>query len=153
MSYHMGINMGHDRSVAVVENGAIIVAIEQERLDRIKHSVGFLLQSPDAMGQIQVPGESMAYCLDYLGLPLGEMSTITANMPGEDLAPKIIRDKFSADLASRVKIVPSHHLAHAYSAFWPSGFEEALVLVVDASGSTTAGTDGRKTESYMSVVI
>ena len=89
MSYHMGINMGHDRSVAVVENGAIIVAIEQERLDRIKHSVGFMLQSPDAMGQIQVPGEGITYCLDYLGLPLGCMSTITANMPGEDLAPKI----------------------------------------------------------------
>ena len=148
MSYHMGINMGHDRSVAVVENGAIIVAIEQERLDRIKHSVGFMLQSPDAMGQIQVPGESIAYCLDYLGLPLGEMSTITANMPGEDLAPKIIRGKFSADLASRVRTVPSHHLAHAYSVFWPCGFEEALVLVVDASGSTTAGPDGRRTESY-----
>ena len=144
----MGINMGHDRSVAVVENGAVVAAIEQERLDRIKHSVGFMLQSPDAMGQIQVPGESIAYCLDYLGLPLGEMSTITANMPGEDLAPKIIRGKFSADLASRVRTVPSHHLAHAYSAFWPSGFEEALVLVVDASGSTTAGTDGRQTESY-----
>ena len=148
MSYHMGINMGHDRSVAVVENGAVVAAIEQERLDRIKHSVGFMLQSPDAMGQIQVPGESIAYCLDYLGLPLGEMSTITANMPGEDLAPKIIRGKFSADLASQVRTVPSHHLAHAYSAFWPSGFEEALVLVVDASGSTTAGTDGRQTESY-----
>ena len=61
----MGINMGHDRSVAVVKDGEIVVAIEQERLDRIKHSVGFMLQAPDALGQIQVPGESIAYCLDY----------------------------------------------------------------------------------------
>ena len=97
----MGINMGHDRSVAVVENGTVVAAIEQERLDRIKHSVGFMLQSPDAMGQIQVPGESIAYCLDYLGLPLGEMSTITANMPGEDLAPKIIRVSFLLILLPR----------------------------------------------------
>jgi carbamoyltransferase len=81
-SHHLGINMGHDRSVAVVKDGEIVVAIEQERLDRIKHSVGFMLQAPDAMGQIQVPGESIAYCLDHLGLPLGEMATITANMPG-----------------------------------------------------------------------
>ena len=146
--YHMGINMGHDRSVSIVQDGQVIVAIEQERLDRIKHSVGFMLQSPDAMGQIQVPGESMAYCLDYLGLPLGKMATITANMPGIDLAPQIIRSKFSADLAAHVRTVPSHHLAHAYSAFWPSGFQEALVLVVDASGSTSAGPGGRRTESY-----
>ena len=34
--YHLGINMGHDRSVAVVQDGKVIVAIEQERLDRIK---------------------------------------------------------------------------------------------------------------------
>ena len=42
---HMGINMGHDRSVAVVQDGQVKVAIEQERLDRIKHSVGFMYQA------------------------------------------------------------------------------------------------------------
>ncbi|MEE2887512.1 MAG: carbamoyltransferase C-terminal domain-containing protein [Planctomycetota bacterium] len=147
-SYHLGINMGHDRSVAVVKDGEIVVAIEQERLDRIKHSVGFMLQAPDAMGQIQVPGESIAYCLDYLGLPLSEMSTITPNMPGVDMAPDILRGKFSQDVAAQVRTIPSHHLAHAYSVFWPSGFEEALVLVVDASGTTLSGPDGRRTESY-----
>jgi len=146
--YHLGINMGHDRSVAVVKDGEIVVAIEQERLDRIKHSVGFMLQAPEAMGQIQVPGESIAYCLDHLGLPLGEMATITANMPGVDMAPEILRGKFSKDVADHVKAIPSHHLAHAYSAFWPSGFDEALVLVVDASGTTSLGPNGRRTESY-----
>jgi carbamoyltransferase len=140
--------MGHDRSVAVVQDGKVIVAIEQERLDRIKHSVGFMLQSPDAMGQIQVPGESITYCLDYLGLKLGDVATITPNMPGVDLAPQILCGKFSRDLKSKVRMVPSHHLAHAYSAYWPSGFDESLVLVVDASGTTTKGQDGRLTESY-----
>jgi carbamoyltransferase len=146
--YHMGINMGHDRSVAVVKDGEIVVAIEQERLDRIKHSVGFMLQAPDALGQIQVPGESIAYCLDYLNVPLVEMASITANMPGIDKAPEILQGKFSKDVASQVRAVPGHHLAHAYSAFWPSGFDEAVVLVADASGSTTATGDGRFTESY-----
>ena len=41
--YHLGINMGHARSAAVVRDGEIVVAIEQERLDRKKHSIGFLL--------------------------------------------------------------------------------------------------------------
>ena len=146
--FHMGINMGHDRSVAVVENGKIIIAIEQERLDRIKHSVGFMLQAPHDMELVQVPGESIAYCLDHFGIPLSAMATITANMPGEDLAPQIMRGKFSAELADRLRTIPSHHLAHAYSAFWPSGFDEALVLVVDASGSITENREGRRTESY-----
>lgn len=146
--FHLGINMGHDRAVAVVQNGKIVVAIEQERLDRIKHSVGFMLQAPDAMGQIQVPGESIRYCLDTLGLPLDAMTTITANMPGADFAPQIMRGKFSADIAQKVCQVSSHHLAHAYSAFWPSGFDEAVVLVADASGSSILGADGRLTESY-----
>ncbi|MCH2201260.1 MAG: methyltransferase [Fuerstiella sp.] len=147
-NFHLGINMGHDRSAAVVQDGRVVVAIEQERLDRVKHSVGFMLQSPDQMGQIQVPGESIAYCLNYLELPLSAMSTITANMPGVDMAPQIMRNKFSDELASHVRQIPSHHLAHAYSAFWPSGFEEALVLVVDASGATISDKHGRHTESY-----
>ena len=145
---HMGINMGHDRSVAVVQDGQVKVAIEQERLDRIKHSVGFMYQAPGEMRHIQVPGECIRYCLDMLDVPLSEISSITANMPGIDYAPDIMRGKFSKDIADRVQIIPSHHLAHAYTAYWPSGFDEALVLVADASGSTVTEATGWQTESY-----
>jgi carbamoyltransferase len=145
---HMGINMGHDRSVAVVEDGEVRLAIEQERLDRIKHSVGFMYQSPGDVRHIQVPGECIRYCLDTLGVALSEIATITANMPGIDHAPDILRAKFSREIAGQVRVVPSHHLAHAYSAYWPSGFEDALILVVDASGRTYADPQGWETESY-----
>ena len=144
----MGINLGHDRSVAVVSDGKLLVSIEQERLDRIKHSVGFMYQSPGEMRHIQVPGECIRYCLDMLDVPLAAIETITANMPGIDFAPDIMRGKFSRDIAGKVQTVPGHHLAHAYSAYWPSGFEEALVLSVDASGLTTREGPGWKTESY-----
>ncbi|MDP7106545.1 MAG: carbamoyltransferase N-terminal domain-containing protein, partial [Roseibacillus sp.] len=83
-----------------------------------------------------------------LDVPLAEMETITANMPGIDFAPDIMRGKFSRDIADKVQTIPSHHLAHAYSAYWPSGFEEALVLSVDASGLTAREDTGWKTESY-----
>ena len=62
--------------------------------------------------------------------------------------PDIMRGKFSKDIADRVQIIPSHHLAHAYTAYWPSGFDEALVLVADASGSTVTEATGWQTESY-----
>ena len=146
--YHMGINLGHDRSVSVVSDGKLLVSIEQERLDRIKHSVGFMYQSPGEMRHIQVPGECIRYCLDMLDVPLAAMDTITANMPGIDFSPEIMRGKFSRDIACKVQTVPGHHLAHAYSAYWPSGFEESLVLSVDASGLTSRKGPGWETESY-----
>ena len=147
--YHISINLGHDRSVAVVQDGEIRVAIEQERLDRIKHSVGFMVQSPTQMKHIQVPGECIRYCLDALGLTLSDIETITANMPGRDFGAAIMRGKLSRDISGMVHTIPSHHLAHAYSAYWPSGMEDALVLVADGSGSTVCSPEERwTTESY-----
>ena len=81
--FHMGINMGHDRSVAIVKDGEILVAIEQERLDRRKHSVGFMLQSPDALNQIQIPEESVAYCLDALGITMDDIASVLRGLCGE----------------------------------------------------------------------
>ncbi len=146
--YHLGINLGHDRSVSIVKDGEIVMAVEQERLDRVKHSVGFMLQSPGSMGQIQIPSESIASCLDHLDITLDDVETITPNMPGIDYAPEIVASKFPRDISSKVLTIPSHHLAHAYSAFFPSHFDEALILVVDASGSTFFNEFGRCTESY-----
>jgi len=147
--FHMGMNLGHDRSVAVVQDGKIVVAIEQERLDRKKHSVGFLMQSPEELSQIQVPGECIRYCLDYLDISLNDVSTITANMPGIDYSTSILNGKFSKDISSKIQTIPSHHLAHAYSSYWTSGFDESLILVVDASGSTKCKNNHSwTTESY-----
>ncbi|WP_269617150.1 carbamoyltransferase C-terminal domain-containing protein [Prochlorococcus marinus] len=143
------MNLGHDRSVAVVEDGKIVVAIEQERLDRKKHSVGFLMQSPDELSQIQVPGECIRYCLDYLDITLNDISTITANMPGIDYSTSILNGKFSKDISRKIQTIPSHHLAHAYSSYSTSGFDESLILVVDASGSTKCKNNHSwTTESY-----
>ena len=146
--FHMGINMGHDRSVAIVKDGEILVAIEQERLDRRKHSVGFMLQSPDALNQIQIPEESVAYCLDALGITMDDIASVTANMPGVDHAPDILKGRYAKAMSGKVKTIPSHHLAHACSAFLPSGMDRALVLVADASGSTVSTEKGRFTESF-----
>lgn len=146
---HMGINLGHDRSVAIVQGGKVVIAIEQERLDRCKHSVGLSAQAPHALEQMQLPHESIRYCLDALEIELNDLATITANMPGRDHGPAIVRRQLPRDLSERVCAVPTHHLAHAYSAYWPSGFEDALVLVADGSGSVLPDAQGHwKTESY-----
>ncbi|MBD2431680.1 MULTISPECIES: carbamoyltransferase C-terminal domain-containing protein [Fischerella] len=143
--YHMGINLGHERSVAIAKDGEIVVAIEQERLDRHKYSPGYMLHAPGVAAQMQIPAEAMRYCLDACNITLSDLATITANMPGHDCAPDILRRVLPAEIVDKVIRIPSHHLAHAYSAYWPSGFDQALILVVDASGSTTPA---HCTESY-----
>jgi carbamoyltransferase len=144
MHYHLGINLGHERSVAIVKDGEILVAIEQERIDRQKYSPGYMLHSPGNASQVQLPHEAIRYAIDTIGIGMGDLETITANMPGHDYAPDILRRVLPPELVNKVQRIPSHHLAHAYSAYYPSGFAESIVLVADASG----GTIDRQTESY-----
>ncbi len=143
--YHLGVNLGHDRSAAIVRDGEIIAAIHQERLDRRKNSIGLFLQAIDDPSQIQLPDEAIQYCLKSCGIGLLDVGSITANMPGIDHSANILRRNLPSELGSRVLEISSHHLAHAYTAYWPSGFEKALILVVDATGSTTPD---HLTESY-----
>lgn len=142
--YHLGINLGHERSAALVQDGEVVVAIEQERLDRHKYSPGYLLQAPGITSQIQLPAESIRYCLDACNIGITDLATITGNLPGHDFAPDMLRRVLPPEVVGRVQRVPSHHLAHAYSTYWNSGFEEALILAVDATGSTI----DHRTESY-----
>ncbi|HFE39245.1 MAG TPA: methyltransferase domain-containing protein, partial [Gammaproteobacteria bacterium] len=143
-NYHLGINLGHDRAAALVRDGEIIVAIHQERLDRKKHSIGFLHQSVGDASQIQLPLEAIHYCLDTCKINMSEVTSITANMPGDDFSSDILKRTLAPEWSGKIAHIPNHHLAHAYTAYWPSGFEQALVMVADASGSAKAG----KTESY-----
>jgi carbamoyltransferase len=144
MNYHLGINLGHERSVAIVKDGEIVVAIEQERIDRKKYSPGYMLHSPGDASQMQLPHEAIRYAIETIGIKLSDLETITANMPGHDYAPDILRRVLPMELVHKVQRIPSHHLAHGYSAYYPSGFDEAIVLVTDASGNTI----DRQTESY-----
>ena len=120
-AYHLGINLGHDRSVAIVADGEIKVAIQQERLDRSKHSLGYLNQFMGDNTKIQLPWESIHYCLNELGIDFDQLTSITANMPGTDYSEDISKKALPQNTVEKIRVIPSHHLSHAYSAFWPSG--------------------------------
>ena len=114
---HLGINAGQDQSAALVIDGEIRVAIQQERLDRVKYSVGILLQSPGVPSSIRLPDAAIRYCLDACGLDPADISTITANMPGHDYGPRILADALPSSLRDQIRTIPSPHPAHAYSAW------------------------------------
>jgi carbamoyltransferase len=138
-NYHLGINLGHDRAAAIVRDGEIVIAIEQERLDRQKHSIGILQQSGNDPSHIQLPYDAVNYCLAGCGITMSSLSSVTANMPGIDYSTEILRRTLAPEWQDKIRQMPSHHLSHAYSAYWPSGFDRAIVLVADGVGTATLG--------------
>lgn len=114
----------HDFSAAVVTDGVIEVAIEDERLDRVRHGLNAWHNDPTT--------RSVRYCLDALGLELSDFHALYAN---HDL------ESNSTFLDSGIEIRQvSHHLAHAAASFFPSPYENAAILVIDGHGGTVANS-------------
>ncbi len=150
----LGINAYHgDSSAAVICDGVLVAAIEEERIVRQKHWAGF-------------PVESIKWCLAYAGKDIREIDYIAISRnPWARLHKKIARavlkrktpafvrgridnykkihdiktnlaQAFGVD-ARRIKarvINVEHHLAHLASSFFVSPFEEAAVVSIDGFG-------------------
>ena len=157
--YILGISaFYHDSAAALVKDGEVIAAAQEERFTRRKHDHNF-------------PSNAVEFCLNYAGIksdeleiaafydkpflkferlletylayaPVGIKSFIKA-MPlwiKEKLWMKeMIKDKLGFD--GRV-IFPEHHESHAASAFFPSPFSEAAILTMDGVGEWTTSSYG-----------
>ena len=157
--YILGISaFYHDSAAALLKDGEIIAAAQEERFTRKKHDHNF-------------PGNAVNFCLQHAGIkssdleivafydkpflkferlletylayaPVGIKSFIKA-MPlwiKEKLWMKeMIKDK----LGYEGKIIfPEHHESHAASAFYPSPFNEAAILTMDGVGEWTTSSFG-----------
>ena len=147
----------HDSAAALIHDGHIVAAAQEERFCRQKHYAGF-------------PSQAVRYCLTEAGISLDEVDTIVfydkpflkferlletyhayaplgfrsfaKAMPTwlkEKLFQKRLILKHLATLAPGVDVADKlrfseHHLSHAASAFYPSPFERALILVMDGVG-------------------
>jgi carbamoyltransferase len=142
MAHVMGINLSHDRSVAIVRDGEVVVAIEEERLDRIKHSEGFLIQGHFERLTKTLPMKAVSYCLDVAGIGIDDLDLVVGNRPlGDGGIRRILRELPIRDKSKvRELPVPSHHLAHAAATYYSSPFDDAAILVVDQAGSRFPGT-------------
>jgi carbamoyltransferase len=124
-----GINMSHDTACAAVIDGEVKVAIEEERLNGVKHCDG---RSP--YGRI-IPYLSIRYCCDVLGIQPNDVDLWTVNAVYAT-AIDALRMQMIGIPGDRSMNVdrPGHHLCHAYSCFYPSPFEEAAILSLDVNG-------------------
>jgi carbamoyltransferase len=156
----LGINAFHgDSSAALVRDGVLLAAAEEERFSRVKHWAGFPLQS-------------IAYCLREAGLHLADIEHVAINQddrahrlrkfayvaahpPGIDLVlsrlrnrrrrqqlPELLAEAFPAGNFRGAFHNVEHHLAHLSSAFHVSPFEEAVVVSVDGFGDFASAAWG-----------
>jgi carbamoyltransferase len=121
----LGFSVGHDKGAVIIENGKVVVGITQERLSRIKHDGAYQGGT--------LPYESILYCLNYLGITIKDINSIVYSTTEIiDNVEEQFKKYFGISVS--LTFIP-HHLAHAYSSFFSSGFEDAAVIVADASGS------------------
>jgi MoaA/NifB/PqqE/SkfB family radical SAM enzyme len=113
----------HDSSVALVRDGKLVAAINEERLCRVRRG--------DPRNSVR---RALTYVLAEAGARPEDVDVVACDTahyyPPGDHPPIAVFPEFAAE-----KIVQlDHHLGHVASAFLPSGFDEAAVLSVDASG-------------------
>lgn len=128
---------GHDCNAAVVTED-IIVAIQAERIDRIKKSSGWRRGTKDWWKKDKNSKEyvgckdSIEYCLKEAQVSIEDIEKIVIEDLGEETGQ--IKEIFSM-FTNKIPIIRiSHHLSHAASAYYISPFSEAAIVVVDGGG-------------------
>lgn len=155
--YSLGISsFYHDSAAALLKNGEIIAAAQEERFTRKKHDPSF-------------PTNAIRYCLEEAGITIQQIEHIAfydkpllkferlletyygfspKGLPSFIKAiPVWLKEKMFikreikqglntlGETKKDLKILfPEHHLSHAASAFYPSPFQEAAILTIDGVG-------------------
>lgn len=142
MKISVGVNVGHDASIAVLnyENDARgnLVVYEAERFSKIKHQEYFPIQAiPQIMAEVKdvwkTPSHNFAICCNEIGTTVKESLFIQKKDYTQALK-NLRAENFSKILNNNITDI-SHHLCHAYSALYFSPYEEAIIVVADGVGS------------------
>lgn len=155
--YIMGVSAYyHDSAVALIHNGDIVFAAQEERFSRIKHDSRF-------------PINAFQAALKYAGISIGDITTVAyfedpslkANRifntyvdkfpQGADqiisafqsvaISKKRIKGDLNRFMAYKGHVhFGNHHRSHAASAFFPSDLSEAAILTMDGTGEWSTST-------------
>jgi len=155
----------HDAAAALLVDGRLVAASEEERFSRVKHDSAY-------------PERAIAFCLAKAGLTAADLDCVVFYEKPflkfhrliqtlADYAPRtglVFRDAMVSWLGEKLWIKPlvreklgvpedrilfsEHHLSHAASAFFCSPFAEAAILTVDGVGEWSTATLGRGTARW-----
>lgn len=142
MGFVLGLGGGyfHDASACLVRDDEIVAFAEEERFSRRKHH-------KDSRSCTH----AVAYCLSEAGITLADVDEIaiafnptwpraSEHCQNSELIAELLDTRMLGHRQPVRLTVVEHHLAHAASAFHPSGFSDAAVLVADGSGDGVATT-------------
>lgn len=158
----------HDAAAALVRNGEIIAAAQEERFSRKKHDPRF-------------PAHAINYCLGEAFIDASELTAVAFYDHPVHTIDRVFknalnmapagRDQFVAacgtlfgskaalktDLLGLLGEVPRllltpHHMAHAASCFYPSPFDRAAILTIDGVGEWSTCTLGRGSEAGIELI-
>jgi len=165
----------HDSAAAIIIDGKIIAAAQEERFTRKKHDPSF-------------PKNAIEYCLLYSGLRLDQLdhivfydkpllkferlletyygfapkglrsfiTSMTVWMREKVFLKKLIHDELKQIEAYDKKqmnlLFPEHHLSHAASAFYPSPFNESAILTIDGVGEWATASIGYGSGNSIKVI-
>jgi len=155
----LGVNaVFHDPASALVVDGEIVAAAEEERFSRRKHG-----KVPVPFSTWELPEQSAHWCLQHAGLTPADLDAVAysyeprlAPRPRRDIvaaeweglrtlyaerAPRFVATALPGLDPARVRHVP-HHIAHAASAYLAAPYERAAVLVLDGRGERASHLAG-----------
>jgi carbamoyltransferase len=130
LGFSGGVRIGNqDSAAALVVDGDLVAAAEEERLVGIKFANG------------RLPRRAAEFCMRYAGLDIREIDAVVfAGATYTDFETILRRFlEFQFGHAPPVFLI-DHHSAHAASAYFSSGWDETLVLTMDRSGDRMATT-------------
>ena len=123
----LGINIGHNGSTALFKNNELIFYVEEERLTRSKYD-----GNPFA-------GIDLAYTytdhIDFLVICSTSNDFPMVPWTMENVYQSVVRKKQPQIPFETVPAGDIHHLTHALTAFYNSGFTDAAALIIDGAGS------------------
>ncbi|HVS00870.1 MAG TPA: carbamoyltransferase [Thermoanaerobaculia bacterium] len=152
----IGISSGyHDSACCLMQDGVLVAAVQEERFTRVKNDKS-------------LPRRAFRYCLEAGGLTISDVDCIAyyedpvwklGRQIWMGLLPDLPRQRRESILGRLVKSLPQqvirrafgyggpieivdHHLSHAASSFFFSGFEEAAILTLDGVGDWPTTTYG-----------
>ena len=152
----IGISSGyHDSACSLLQDGELVAAVQEERFSRVKNDKSF-------------PIRSFMYCLEQGGITIADVDCIgyyedpclklgrqiwmglMPNLPTE--RRESILDRIAAPTLEETILGPlgyegrieifDHHLSHAASSYYFSGFDEAAIMTVDGVGDWATTTYG-----------
>lgn len=132
--YILGINgsvrsSNQDASACLLSDGKIVAAAEEERFLKVKFAAGVL------------PLNAIRFCLQFARISIEDISYVAFPGITYNEITRILECyfKFHFGFCPKLKIV-DHHMAHAASVFYTSGFDESMIITADLTGDSKSTT-------------